>query len=293
MRERNWSKYNRELVQRGSLTFIIDPKLFKKLKKKAAKTFGRPIKFSDALIEMLLMLKINFRTSYRALEGFAKSIFKAFKIPFQLPTYSLICKRAAKLKTSLPKLSNTKPKVILLDSSGMKVYGEGEWKVKIHGKSCPGKWLKIHVAMDAETQEIVAETVTESNVHDATVVEHLLSKIPDSVEKIAADGAYDHARNIIKRKGASQLIPPPRNARYKGDGSERDRAILDIHLLGNDDIARSIWAKYSGYNYRVLVETGFSRSKRLFGERFFSKTAERQRLENTLRCKILNKMRKL
>ena len=291
MRNRNWRHYNKHLVQQGSISFFIDPKVLKSMQIDAHSAGrGRPIKFSDSLIQLLLMIKIRFRLPYRALEGFVKSIFGK---KWLLPTYSLICKRAGKLNVSLPKIERMGGMIVILDGSGSKVCGEGEWKRKIHGRGRPRKWVKLHIALDAETQEIVAESTTESNVADSSVTKRLLDKIPGKIKTVIADGAYDRhsAREVIKKRKARGLIPPPKNARYKRTDSERDEAIAIIRGLGGDKEARSLWGKLSGYSQRSLVETSFSRSKRLFGDRLFSKSINKQQVEHTLRCDMLNRMR--
>ena len=290
MRKRNWQEYNKQLVQRGSITFFLDPKLFKSIKNPIAKySKGRPMEFHDKLIEFLLMVKIQYRLPYRALEGFSKDAFKKLG---HMPTFSLTCKRAKVLGMRLPKLSRTRPEVVLIDASGIKVLGEGEWKVKIHGKGRPRKWLKIHLAVDPKTQQIVAELLTEPFVADCVVTSPLLNQVPKGVKIVIGDGAYDkrQAREAIKQKGATPLVIPPRNAKYRGLEDERDRAVLDIKMFGGDELARSIWRKISGYSRRSLVETTFSRYKRCFGDRFYSKTTDRQIVENRIKCNMLNRM---
>ena len=292
MCDRNWKKYNKQLVQRGSITFLIDPKIFKELKTfKPKSTFGRPLEYPQSLIEILLSVKIQFSLTYRSLEGFAKSVFEKIKKWFRIPTYSTICKRAKELLVILPKLSSKRPKIILLDASGIKVYGEGEWKRKIHGVGRPRKWVKMHIAVDEVTQEVVAESLTESNIADSSMTKNLLDQIPDSIKIVKADGAYDRSssRNAIREKQAKALIPPPRNAQL-GKDPDRDKALLQIRGFGNDELARSLWGKMSTYSYRSLVETAFSRYKRLFGGKLFSQTTDRQIVENRLKWLILNKM---
>lgn len=288
MRKRNWRQYNKSLVQRGSLSFLIDPKCLKRLKPKGRKGPGRPLAFSDQLILMLLMIKVHFKLPYRMLEGFTKYILKGMK----LPTYSLTCKRASKLHLDLPKLSAARPHTIIVDASGIKVFGEGEWKVKVHGKGRPRKWIKLHLAIDARTQEIVAELTTDSAVGDPTAFPNLFTQVNRQVKEVIADGAYDSGdiRSLIKRQGGKALIPPPKNGVCNGIDVDRDQAVLDIRVLGGDKIARSIWGKLTGYSRRALVETTFSRYKRMFGEKVFSRTYERQIVENRLKCLLMNKM---
>lgn len=288
MRKRNWRYYNQKLVQRGSLSFLFDPKCFKKLKPQKRIGPGRPLAFHEQLIFILMLIKIHFKLPYRMLEGFSKCVLRSVK----LPTYSLICKRAAKLHLDLPKLSTTRPHTILIDSSGIKVYGEGEWKVKIHGKGRPRKWIKLHLAIDLKTQEIVADLTTTSSIGDSTAFPALFSEVDRRVKTVLADGAYDSAdiRGLIRERGGRALIPPPKNAICSGTDLDRDQAVLGIKAFGGDRIARSIWGKLTGYSRRALVETAFSRYKRMFGERAFSRTQERQIAENRLKCILLNKM---
>ena len=122
MQRRNWKEYNQELIQRGSLTFLIDLEIFKT---KKVKTLGRPRLFSDALILMLMMTKMHYHLAYRALQGFAHSLVILSNQQCLVPTYSLICKRAATLK--LPKISAKRPAVIAIDASG--VEGQGAWEI--------------------------------------------------------------------------------------------------------------------------------------------------------------------
>lgn len=293
-RKRDWSKYNRELVLRGSLTFLIDPKWLKEEGRAARKKkLGRPIEFSDTLIMVMLMAKIHYHLPYRALEGFMNFLCSLKQLFPKTPTYSLVCKRAAFLRNSLPKLSSRRPSTVLIDASGIKVYGEGEWKVKIHGPGRPRKWVKIHIAVDAVSQEIVAVATTESNIHDGLMTKDLLDEIPGSVRVVIADGAYDGrtAREAIRQKKSRALIPPPKNARYRGLDDERDQDLKLIKGLGGDKKAKSIWGKLTGYSRRALAESTFSRFKGLFGEKYFSKTSKRQEVETFLRCLLLNKMR--
>jgi hypothetical protein len=292
MRKRNWREYNKRLVQRGSLTFLIDPEIVKTLGVKAQKRKkGRPLEFSDQLILMLLMIKIHYKMPYRMLEGFSRFFFEQFK-KMKVPTYSLTCKRAKGLSTKLPKLSSCRPSTVIVDATGIKVQGEGEWKVKIHGKGRPRKWIKLHVAIDERTQEIVGEISTEASVDDGKAFPKIIQQVQGRPKTVLGDGAYDDRdiRNLIRSMGGKGLIPPPSNAVCHGTDLERDEAIKVIRALGGDKAAKSIWGKLSGYSRRALVETTFSRYKKMFGERAFSRTQERIILENRLKCVLLNKM---
>ncbi|MBS4168974.1 hypothetical protein PARA125_001625 [Parachlamydia sp. AcF125] len=237
------------------------------------------------------MLKIQFKLAYRALQGFAQFFLAKLLAGSKVPDYTLMCKCVQKLG----KLSHAHSRTVILDTTGMKVVGEGEWKVKVHGQRRPRKWMKAHLAVDPQTLEIIAEITTTSEVGDSRMAAPLLDQLTRSPKQVMADGGYDRqeARKVIKEKGAKPLILPPKNARYKFKNDERDIAILEILGLGGDRQARSLWGKLTGYNRRVLVETAFSSLKRLFGDQFFSKTIERQKVESRFRCILFNKMRRL
>ena len=124
------------------------------------------------------------------------------------------------------------------------------------------------------------------------MVEPLLCSTGKSVRLVKADGGYDRrkVRDLAKKRNIDLLVPPPKNACIRGIYSERDTAISVIRGLGGDRSARSLWGKLTGYNYRVLVETAFSRLKRLFGPFLFSRTFDRQLVESRLKCLMLNEM---
>ena len=295
MRKRNWRQYNKTLVQRGSLTFLIDLKSMKAMKPQAKKGRGRPLEFSNQLIQILLMIKIHYKMPYRMLEGFTRFFLEQMRFFTKVPTYSLTCKRAKALITCLPKLSSCRSTTIIVDATGIKVQGEGEWKVKVHGKGRPRKWIKLHVAIDAKTQEIIGEILTEASMDDGKAFPAVMEQVSNRIDTIIGDGAYDDkdVRDLIKKKGGTALIPPPKNAICRGIDSERDQAVQIIRAFGGDKIAKSIWGKLTGYSRRALVETTFSRYKKMFGDRCFSRTRERQIVENRLKCVILNQMMKM
>jgi len=291
MRKRTWKKYNPNLINRGRVSFYIDPDALNSLKRSKRKR-GRPRVFSHPLIQLLLILKIQYRLSYRALEGFAKDILPLFNEGIKLPSYSVICRRAPELGALLPKLSKRKPQVIMLDATGVKIFGEGEWKVKIHGKTKRRKWIKIHIAVDAKTQEIIHLEMTDGSTSDCEIGPNLIENCPASAKVYLADGGYDtkKCRKAIKDKGAKALIPPRKNARCDPKLKERNQGILERKGLGLDDVGISLWGKLTGYSKRSLVEASFSRLKRIYGGGLCSRKMSSQKIEGHLKCLMLNKM---
>ena len=196
------------------------------------------------------------------------------------------------MEALLPKLSSRRPQVVLIDASGIKVYGEGEWKVKIHGVSKRRKWIKLHIAVDANTQEIIQLEVSPGHQADCKIGPKIIGKLPKATKTIMGDGGYDtkRCRKAIKSIGAKELIPPRKNCRLTKDLERRNNAMLEIKGLGGDNLAREIWGKLTGYSRRSLVEASFSRLKRLYGDRFYSKKMETQKVEGHIKCRMLNQM---
>jgi len=186
------------------------------------------------------------------------------------------------MEALLPKLSSRRPKLVLIEASGIKVYGEGEWKVKVHGASKRRKWIKLHIAIDAKTQEIMELEVTHGHRADCAVGPSIIEKLPRSTKTVIGDGGYDtkRCRKAVYNLGAKELIPPRRNSKICRDLERRNRALLEIKGLGGDNLAREIWGKLTEYSTRALVETSFSRMKRLYGERFYSKSRRGNQMQD-------------
>ena len=197
-----------------------------------------------------------------------------------------------KLQGVLPRLSNKRSKVRLIDSSGLKATGEGEWKRKVHGASYRRRWIKIHLVTDPKSGEIIDILVTLSSCADIDAGLVLLHRMPDYVKRVIGDGAYDGSRlrRTAYERGVSILAPPPCNAKLGIDGyqSERNEAIQIISALGGDRLAKTIWSKITGYSQRAAVESAFSRFKRLFGSSLFSRRHDAIAVEAHMKALLSN-----
>lgn len=299
-RIRNWAEYNRSLIQRGSLTVWIDDSALKNwLSCSSTGQAGRPEVYSDDAILMLLVLRERYGLSLRSLQGFITALFQSMGVMLPVPSYTQICRRAGSLGGKAKRLSTGRVKHIIFDSTGLKVFGEGEWKVRIHGKSKRRTWRKFHIGIDADSQDIVVHELTTNDVGDAEVATRLMDGLPSSVKSVRGDGAYDagHFRERIEQAKAHAIIPPPRNATYKeaqvGWERRRDEAIVEITGLGGDEEARRLWKVLVGYHKRSLVETAMFRIKWMLGDRLKSRTMGSQRTEVLCKCLVINKMNKL
>lgn len=291
--KRNWTQYNRSLVNRGRITLWISEEAISSWH--AARTprkKGRPFTFSDSAIIAALTIRFVFRLSLRATEGMINSLLEMLDLPMKAPGYTAICKRMKSLEIPA-RLKKGAVRTLVLDSSGLKVFGEGEWKVKKHGAGKRRQWKKIHIAMDARTQEIVFSEVTDANRGDTIFFNDWVKG--RSLRAVLMDGAadtskcYQHADKV----GVELITPPQKNAVLREEPwmEKRNTAIKQILGLGGDKIAREIWGLATGYSRRALVEGVFSRWKRILGSNFSSRTGERQRCECYIKSLILNKMR--
>ena len=292
MRKRNWSHYNKNLIKRGSITFWIDRDL---LQKHAAteKTQGRP-KFKAAIIQAGWSIRIAYKLTFRQTQGFFTSLLELLGTDLTPPHYTLLCKRGNEVASLLPKLSNRRPVELVIDSSGLKVFGEGEWKAYKHGREKRRGWIKVHAAIDPKTGECISAVITDEKGSDAKQLETLIERAPSSVKKASGDGAYDTlaCRRCLYARGIEDVIPPRRGGRIRQEEAlaNRNKALKELAGLGGD---YRLWKKLKGYGRRSLAETFFSRMKVILGERLASRKKSHQELESLLRIAALNKMVKM
>jgi hypothetical protein len=292
---RNWKEYNQALKQRGSLAIWIEEDIESKWYYQGKRQRGAQFEYSDASIEMAAVLREVYQLPYRQLEGFLKSLIVHAKWEVKVPDYTVIHKRIKKLGISVPDSvkDSKEKKYIVIDSTGLKVYGEGEWKVRQHGWGKHRTWMKLHVAVDEATAMIESCALTTNGVHDADMVEPLLDEVKGTIKKMAGDGAYDKSKvyALLKGRKIKAIIPPQKGARIKKHGNTRgkplarDKNIRDIRKLG-----RKRWKKKTKYHRRSLAETSIFRFKVVFGGKLKSRTMEMQKIEVKNKCSLLNKM---
>ena len=250
-RVKNWPEYNAGLIERGNVTLWIDEKMFSPALQTPGRR-GRPQAYCNGMIQMLLTLKSVYRLPLRALQGFAQSL-QCLALPaLPVPDYSTLSRRAKALRVTLPVLRNAGEAVhLLVDSTGLKLFGEGEWKVRKHGYAKRRSWRKVHLGMDAGTGQVCAVLMTHKDVMDASVLPELLVQIPPEtkIEVVIGDGAYDTmaARVAIAACGALAIIPPVEGAVHwpasHPGALERNGAIERIARSGRQD-----WKEKSGYH---------------------------------------------
>ncbi|HDZ9028741.1 TPA: IS5-like element ISEc35 family transposase, partial [Escherichia coli] len=248
---------------------------------------GRGFHYSDSAIETALMLKAVFKLPLRALEGFINSLFQLMNVPLQSPDYSCISKRAktVEIKYRLP--SHGPVAHLVIDATGLKVYGEGEWKIRKHGKEKRRVWRKLHLAVDAATHAIVAAEVSLETVGDNEVLPTLLNPLRRKIEQVSADGAYDTKAcyALLQKKGAKATIPPRKNAAFWKTGHPRNEAVAALKAGELEQ-----WKKDSGYHQRSIAETAMYRFKQLIGPKLSLRSYNAQVGEILAGVKVMNKV---
>lgn len=284
----NWAEYNAALKRRGSLTIWFDPEMNWDAKPSGKR--GRSRTFSDAAIQTCLTMKVLFGMALRQTTGFVESLLRLTGLDWVVPDFSTICRRQKTLAVNIPYRGAKGPLHLLIDSTGIKVEGEGEWNARKHGGPKRRVWRKIHLGIDEQTLEVRAVEITGSHIGDAPVLPDLLNQIPadETIGSVTADGAYDTRKchEAIAGRGAHAVIPPRKNAQswktVTAGAVARNEALRASKYLG-----RAIWRNWSGYHRRSRVETKMHCVK-LLGQRLMARDFDRQVAEVQVRIAVMN-----
>jgi Transposase DDE domain len=289
---RNWHDYNEALVQRGSLEVWISEEAMEEWYAEPTGEAGAQPLYSDLAISTVLTIEKVFHLPLRATAGFVGSVFRMTEIELPVPDYSTLSRRSDGLTVHLAKRRKEKL-IMIVDGSGAKIFGEGEWKVRQHGWSKRRTWKKIHIGIDADG-EIRAEKLTGNDTHDSEVVEDLFDQESAEIQAFAGDGAFDTADvyTSCQNRGIPRILIPPRHGakmwqhgNCRGDPHPRDENLRAIRKKG-----RKRWKAESGYHIRSGVENTLFRWKTIFGDRLRSRADARQRTEARIIASALNRM---
>jgi hypothetical protein len=220
--------------------------------------------------------------------GLVSSVLRLLGSDSPAPHYSTLSRRAASLEIKLPRRSEG-PLHLAVDSTGLKLYGEGEWKVRLHGKEKRRTWRKLHLCIDHRTHECVALEMTDKDVLDRRELPGLLRGVEGEVAEVLGDGAYDFqdCYKAIRATGARSVIPPQVRARVRSGEEFRDR---NAAVLRGREVGRDEWKKEAGYHRRSLAETAMMRFKTIFSDKLKAREWRRQVTELRVRCAAMNRM---
>jgi len=286
----NWRDYNAALVKRGSLTLWIDEAVIDRWHAVS----GKGTVYHDDAILCALCLRQVFDLALRQTQGFLHSLALMLELGVDIPHYSTLSRRASGLKVPthcIKRNDRSNPLHLVIDSTGLKVFGEGEWKVRVHGAGKRRVWRKLHLGVDEASGEILAHELTMNNVHDGPILPGLLDQVNDPVDQVSADTAYDSFRchRAIHERNARPVIPPRRGASIhpppgmKDPPPTRGQIVRRIHQIG-----RKEWKKEAGYHRRSLAETAMFRFKTIIGPKLHNRKIENQKTEAAIGVAILN-----
>ncbi len=254
---------------------------------------GAPRSYTDTAILCMATLEEVYHLPLRATEGLMLSVVKLLDVDLAVPDYTTLCRRRRSLEIELPRRRKQEPLHLVVDSTGIKVYGEGEWKVRQHGYTRRRTWRKLHLAVDEATREFVAVVVSTNDFKDSQVLPDLLEQVEDELKQVSADGAYDsrNCYDALRAREARAAIPPQKQAKiWRHGNTKAERHIRDENLRAIRRKGWREWKRESNYHRRSLAETQVFRVKLIFGERVRARKFEGQAAQMLVRCATLNRM---
>jgi hypothetical protein len=289
----NWPEYDAALVRRGSLTVWLTEEALSAWNAPATGERGGQVVYGDIAIETGLALRLVLHQPLRQTEGAVRSIADLLGVQIRIPDHTTFSRRGGGLKVLPQRVERNEPLHLLIDSTGVKIYGEGEWLDQKHGVRSRRRWRKLHLAVDADTHEIAAVELTPDDVGDVSALPDLLDQIEEPVGSVTADGAYDGDAiydEVLQRHPAARVIIPPRSTAILSDAGTTQR---DDHLRSIEQHGQLGWQPRSGYGRRSLVETAMYGYKTIIGRRLHARTLLNQRIEAKIGCNVLNRMTSL
>src|SRR6195952_4873945 len=296
----NWPAYEASLRQRGSLTMWFTDDAVSAWAATPRTTLGGQACYSPLAILTALTLRTVFRLAYRQAEGLIGSIISLLGLTLRVPDHTKLSRRAATLAVPrLPRVGvdgDARSIHLLVDSTGLKLCGAGEWLVEKHGTKRRRSWRKLHIGVDAGTGEIVVATLTTKDVDDASEVGPLLEQLEGPLASFVADGAYDQDSiydAVTERDPEAAVIVPPRSTAALSETAETEPTQRDRHLQGITEKGRMGWQQASGYNIRSRVEAAVGRYKQVIGDGLRFRKDERRVTEVAVAIQALNRMLEL
>jgi len=295
----NWAEYNESLRNRGDLTIWItgDARTHWAAPRRGSRG-GQP-RYSDLAITLCLTLGMVYKLPLRQTQGLMRSISKLMKLEMPVPDFSTLSRRGRNLSLpTKPAAKRTDTAHLVVDSTGLKIFGEGEWQQKKHKTKAKRKqWRKLHLGLDLATGDIICSELTPDDVGDTTALTELLNQINVPVSRFLGDGAYDGVptSNLLKKhfgETVEIIIPPPKNATLSPQSS-RDPTLRDQHISEIQARGRMAWQARSGYNQRSRIETQMGRWKTVIGPKLKARRFGNQQTEAKIGVAVLNKMTEL
>ena len=289
----NGPEYDAALRRRGSLTVWFTDEAIAAWRAEPRTTPGGQPHYSALAIMTALTMRAVFRLALRQTEGLIGSVIALLELDLTVPDHSTMSRRSKTLEMPPLRRSGPGPLHLLVDSTGLKLGGAGEWLVEKHGTSRRRSWRKLHLGIDAESGEILAIELTRKEIDDAARSGALLDHITDPIASFTADGAYDQDKvyeGVAEHAPDAAVIVPPRATAVPGPSAATAPTQRDQHIQEIVERGRMGWQKASGYNLRAKVEAAIGRYKRVIGDALRSRTDETEATEVAIAAAALNRM---
>jgi len=289
----NWAEYDASLRRRGSLTVWFTDEAIQAWCAEPRTTPGGQSHYSALAISTALTMGMVFGLALRQTEGLIGSVIGLLGLDLAVPDHSTLSRWAKTLEVPRLRRAGSGPLHLLVDSTGLKLGGAGEWLVEKHGASRRRSWRKLHIGVDAASGEIVAVAVTSKDIDDAAMADALLDQVADPIASFTADGGYDQdqvTQAVAERHPDAAVVVPPRAGAVASASAETAPTQRDRHLRMIADRGHMAWQKASGYNRRARVEASIGRYKRVIGDALRSRTDRTEATEVALAAAALNRM---
>ena len=293
-RVRNWRAYEAGLRRRGDLTLWLDEAAIVGWQAPPRTTPGGQAWYSDVAIELVLTPRLVFHLGLRQAEGFATSVLRLLGQALRVPDHTTLCRRGRGFAGRRPGVVPHGPMHLVIDSTGLKLFGRGEWDAEKHGRA-RRSWRKLHLAVDAGTGEIVASVLTDNAADDAGEVPALLGQVEGEIASVAADGAYDGEpvyRAVADRQAdpPPDVVIPPRASAVPSAEDADAQGQRDRHIRFVTEKGRMAWQRATGYGRRSLAETAVGRFKAIIGPRLRARGLPAQQGEAAIAVAVLNRL---
>lgn len=301
--KRDWKAYDRGLINRGNITiwFSQDAVSGWHPPRDVPKQRGRQQQYTDLSIETALTLRLVFHLPLRQTEGFVSSIISMLKLDLRAPDHSTMSKRGKVVRLSKKSESESDSEgiCVIVDSTGVKVFGEKEWMNYKHGTRQRKVWRKLHLCIDKEGK-VLSSKLTCHTQSDPSAVDSLLKDIQSPIDEFIADGAYDaeetynglnnHKDRLNQENPIKAIIPPNTGFREARETDDPQR-LHNIRVI--EDKGKAQWQKNTNFGQRARVENTMYRYKSTFGSKLKSRDFQNQITETQIAVQVLNRMASL
>ena len=293
---RNWAEYEASLKNRGQITIWFDEAASETWNAAASGLPGGQRRYSDLAIVTALTLRTVFHLPLRQTEGFLESLIKLMGLDLMTPDHTTLSRRSGKLEVPELTKNHNGPIHLVIDSTGLKILGDGEWHAHKHRTSNKRRsWRKLHLGVDGDGF-IVASRLTTRQGDDGVIAQDIIKDTKPKIERFTADGAYGSKAIYVallgRNHGTIIVVPPQRGAKVSAPADpvlrQRDAAVRSI-----DEVGRREWRKAAGAHQQARAENAMFRYKTIIGDALRGRSGPTQRTEARIGVRILNIMTEL